>query len=89
MSEEKVTLVKSVNVQPLKVRVKRGSKGQYTWEIENSDSNADSLLYTIDYIDSSLREKYLPKEAQKEDVFSKTEGLVENVKRARPILEGE
>jgi hypothetical protein len=89
MSEEKVTLVKSVNVQPLKVRVKRGSKGQYTWEIENLDSNADSLLYTIDYIDSSLREKYLPKEAQKEDVFSKTEAIIENVKKSKPLLGGE
>jgi small nuclear ribonucleoprotein (snRNP)-like protein len=67
-------ILKETLNQPLTVKLKRGSKGQYTWEIQNSDSNADSLLYTIDYIDSNLREKYLPKEAQKEDVLLLEEG---------------
>jgi hypothetical protein len=85
LSEEKVTFVKSVDTQPLVVKLKRGSKGQYSWEIEFKGDNADGILYTLDYLDSALKERYLGPQ----DVFSKTEAIIENVKKSKPLLGGE
>jgi hypothetical protein len=82
MSEEKVTFVKSVDTQPLVVKLKRGSKGQYSWKIEFKGDNADAILYGLDYLDSALKERYLSPQGP-QNVFTKTEGLIESVRKAR------
>lgn len=57
--EEKITTVLQRNAQPIRVRLTRGQRGTYAWEIEHASDNADSILYTLDYIDSRLRECYI------------------------------
>jgi hypothetical protein len=86
LSEEKerTTFVVARDSQPLSVKLRRNAKGQYQWEIEFKGDNADAVLYGLDYIDSSLREKY-----GSPQVFSKTEAIMENVKKAKPLLGGE
>jgi hypothetical protein len=87
MSEEKerTTYVVAKDSQPICVKLRRNAKGSYQWEIEFKGDNADGILYTLDYLDSALKERYLGPQ----DVFSKTEAIIENVKKAKPLLGGE
>jgi hypothetical protein len=89
MSEEKTTHVVAKDSQPICVKLRRNAKGNYQWEVEFKGDNADAILYGLDYLDSALKEKYLAKDTQTQDVFAKTQALVENVKRAKPDLGGE
>jgi hypothetical protein len=87
MSEEKerTTFVVARDSQPICVKLRRNAKGQYQWEIEFKGDNADAILYALDYLDSALKERYLGPL----DVFAKTEGLIESVRKAKPpLLEG-
>jgi hypothetical protein len=57
--EEKTTNVIQRHAQPIRVKLVRGARGQYRWELENAGDNADAILYTINYIDDQLRSRYL------------------------------
>jgi len=90
MSEEKeikTTFVVAKDSQPICVKLRRNAKGSYQWEIEFKGDNADGILYTLDYLDSALKERYLSPQGP-QDVFTKTEGLIESVRKAKPLLEG-
>jgi len=58
-SEQKITNVVQKIAQPVTVKLKRGAKGVYQWEIEVSDESADGALYVLDYLDSELRSRFL------------------------------
>jgi len=62
--EQKVTNVVQRDAQPVTVKLKRGAKGVYTWEIQVSDENADITLYTVNYLDSELRKLYVEREVK-------------------------
>lgn len=60
MSEsEKITNVVQRLAQPIRVKLVRGARGQYRWELENAGDDADAILYTINYIDDQLRSRHL------------------------------
>lgn len=56
--EERTTNVVQRNAQPIRIKLIRGAKGAYKWEIEDADDDADSLLRTLNYIDAKLRARY-------------------------------
>jgi len=64
-SERKITSVVQKIAQPITVKLKRGAKGVYQWEIQVADETADATLYTINYLDGELRKRYVK---QKEEV---------------------
>jgi hypothetical protein len=64
-SEQKITSVVQKIAQPITVKLKRGAKGVYQWEIQVSDETADMTLYTVNYLDGELRKRYVE---QREEV---------------------
>jgi hypothetical protein len=45
--------------QPVTIKLKRGAKGAYQWEIQVSGETAEGTLYTLDFLDNELRKLYL------------------------------
>jgi len=64
-SEQKITSVVQKIAQPITVKLKRGAKGVYQWEIQVSDETADITLYTVNYLDSELRKQYVKEEEKR------------------------
>ena len=57
-SEQKITNVVQKIAQPVTVKLKRGAKGVYQWEIEVSDASADGALYVLEFLDAELRSRH-------------------------------
>ena len=98
-SEEKTTNVVQRYAQPIRVKVIRGARGQYRWEIEDAGDDASTVLYTINYVDDRLRGRYLPAQpnptmptakgpSSEEDAHSRMESNLASVKRAGEKLCG-
>lgn len=50
------------NADPIKVKLIKGQKESYGWEITIQGNTEDSILGKIDGIDFKLREKYIKEE---------------------------
>ena len=61
---EKVTKVVQVNQFPVKVRLTKGMKGNYGWEVEVQAENYHEALFLIDTINRELQNKYGKKEKE-------------------------
>jgi hypothetical protein len=62
--EQKITSVVQRIGEPVTIKLKRGAKGVYQWEIQVSGETADWTLYTVSYLDGELRKLYVEQEVK-------------------------
>lgn len=62
--EERVTKVVQVSQHPVRVKLTRGMRGQYGWEIDVEASDSTEALFLIETLDRELREKFLEESKQ-------------------------
>ena len=56
--EVRETRVVNVHQQPISVRLTRGAKGAYRWEIQVHASEPAEALHLLDYLDEELKRRY-------------------------------
>jgi hypothetical protein len=62
---EKVEHIQGPNPEPYKVKLERGQKGTYAWEISVQGANSAEIIEKIQAVDLMLRRAYLPVEPER------------------------
>jgi hypothetical protein len=72
-----VDLVQIADVEPIKIRLERGQRGNVGWEISIHGENEDVILEQIKDIDRKLTAEYGKSREFKEDIIKEKEAIYE------------
>jgi hypothetical protein len=70
-------VVQVAEVEPIRIRLERGQRGNVGWEITVHGDNADSILEQIKTIDRKLAAEFGKPREFKEDVIKEKEAIFE------------
>jgi hypothetical protein len=70
-------VVQVADLEPIKIRLERGQRGNVGWEITVHGDNAESILDQIKAIDRKLAAEYGKPREFKEDVIKEKEAIFE------------
>ncbi len=68
-----VDVIQVADLEPIKVRIERGQRGNVGWEITVHGDNADRILEQIKEIDNKLATEYGKNRKIREEVYQNVE----------------
>jgi hypothetical protein len=72
-----VDVIQVADVEPIKIRLERGQRGNVGWEISIHGDNVDRILEQIKDIDRRLAAEYGKTGEVKEDIIKEKEAIYE------------